>query len=74
MAVSSVFLLTAPVFGIRPVAWISVSIIILNLIFIGLFYVILFRTTSEKKLRLVFILTNLFLTTVLLALILNSLH
>ena len=72
MAVSLVFLLTAPLFGIDLQTWLFISIAVLNLVFIGFFYVILFRTTSEKMLRMVFVLTNVFLTLILLALILNS--
>ena len=72
MALSLVFLLTAPLFGIELQPWLFASIAVMNLAFIGVFYLILFRTKSEKKLRLVFILTNVFLTIVLLALILNS--
>ena len=72
MAVSSAFLLTAPLFGINLRPWLFISITVLNLVFIGFFYLILFRTTSVKMLRIVFVLTNIFLTIVLLALILNS--
>jgi heme o synthase len=73
MVISLLFLLTAPLFGIELQPWLFILIAVMNLIFIGFFYLILFRTTSEKMLRLVFILTNVFLTLVLLALILNSL-
>jgi protoheme IX farnesyltransferase len=73
MTVSLVFLLTAPLFGIELETWLFISIALLNAVFIGFFYVILFRTTSEKMLRLVFILTNVFLTIILMALIWNSL-
>lgn len=72
MAISLVFLLSAPLFDIDLPSWLYLSIALLNVIFIGVFYLILFRTTSEKMLRLVFILTNVFLTVILLALILNS--
>ena len=73
MAISLVFLLSAPLFGIDLQPWLFITLAVMNLVFIGVFYLILFRTTSEKMLRLVFILTNVFLTTVLVALILNSL-
>jgi protoheme IX farnesyltransferase len=72
MTVSLVFLLTAPLFGINLQTWLFISIAVCNLVFIGFFYLILFRATSEKMLRLVFVLTNVFLTIILLALILNS--
>lgn len=72
MAISSIFLLTAPMFGIALQTWLFMTIVVVNLVFIGFFYLILFRSTSENMLRLVFILTNVFLTIVLLALILNS--
>jgi len=72
MTISLVFLLSAPLFGIILQPWLFITLAVMNLVFIGFFYLILFRTTSEKMLRLVFILTNLFLTIVLLALILNS--
>ena len=72
MAVSLVFLLTAPLFGIELQTWLFVCIAVLNLVFIGFFYLIMYRAASEKMLRLVFILTNVFLTIFLLALILNS--
>lgn len=73
MAVSLIFLLTAPVFGIDIQPWLIIILAVLNVILIGFFYRMLFRTTSEKMLRLVFVLTNVFLTIILLALILNSL-
>lgn len=72
MTVSLVFLLTAPLFGIDLRTWLFITIAVCNLVFIGFFYLILFRATSEKMLRLVFLLTNVFLTIILLALILNS--
>jgi len=72
MTVSLVFLLSAPLFGIDLQTWLFISIAVLNLVFIGFFYLLLFRTTSEKMLRLVFVLTNVFLTIILLTLILNS--
>lgn len=72
MAISLVFLLMAPLFGIDLQAWLFITLAVMNIVFIGFFYLILFRTTSEKMLRLVFILTNVFLTLVLLGLILNS--
>jgi len=73
MAISLLFLLTAPLFDIEFPTWLLILIALINLLLIGFFYLILFRTTSEKMLRLVFILTNVFLTLVLLALIMNSL-
>ena len=72
MMISLIFLLMAPLFGIDLQAWLYLTLGVMNVVFIGFFYLILFRTTSEKMLRLVFILTNVFLTIVLLALILNS--
>jgi hypothetical protein len=72
MAISLLFLLTAPMFGIDLQAWLFISLAVVNVVFIGFFYLILFRTTSEKMLKLVFILTNVFLTIILLALIVNS--
>jgi heme o synthase len=72
MAISLLFLLSAPLFGIEIQAWLFVSIAVLNLAFIGFFYLILFRSASAKMLRLVFILTNVLLTVILLALILSS--
>jgi protoheme IX farnesyltransferase len=72
MTISLIFLLTAPMFGLELQAWLFITLGVMNVVFIGFFYLILFRTNSEKMLRLVFILTNIFLTVVLLALILNS--
>ena len=72
MAVSSAFLFSAPVFGIELQASLLITVAVLNLVFVGCFYLILFRTTSEKMLRLVFVLLNVFVTIILLALILNS--
>ncbi len=72
MAISLVFLLTAPWFGIHLQSWLFIALAILNLALIGVFYQILFRTDSSKRLRLVFILTNVSLTILLLTLILHS--
>ncbi len=72
MMISLIFLLMAPLFGMDLQAWLFITLGIMNVVFIGFFYLILFRTNSEKMLRTVFILTNVFLTIVLLALILNS--
>ncbi len=72
MFISLVFLLTAPLFGIHLQTWLFISIAVLNIVFIGFFYLMLFRTASDKMLRLVFILTNVFLTIILLALIVSS--
>ncbi len=73
MAVSSVFLLTAPLFGILIDLWVFLLLAVLNMLFIGFFYYVLFLNPSDKKIRLIFILTNVFLTVVLGMLILNSL-
>jgi heme o synthase len=73
MAVSLLFLIAAPLFDIELPTWLLILIAVINLLLIGFFYLILFRSTSEKMLRLVFILTNVFLTLVLITLILNSL-
>jgi len=72
ITISMLFLLSAPLFGIDIQMWLFISIAVTNIVFIGFFYLILFRTTSPKMLRLVFVLTNVFLTIVLLVLILNS--
>ncbi|MFA6129074.1 MAG: protoheme IX farnesyltransferase [Bacteroidales bacterium] len=72
MTISLLFLLTASLFGINLQPWLFITVAILNVVLIGFFYLILFRTTSKRMLRLVFILTNVFLTIMLLALILNS--
>ncbi len=72
MAVSSVFLLTAPLFGILIDLWVFLLLAVLNMLFIGFFYYVLFLNPSDKKIRLIFILTNVFLTVVLGMLILNS--
>ena len=72
MTLSLVFLMTAPLFGIHLKTWVLAILALFNLTFIALFYRILFRKGLESKLRLVFILTNIFLTILLLGLILNS--
>jgi protoheme IX farnesyltransferase len=72
MALSLIFLLSAPLFDMNIQPWLFITMAIVNIVLIGFFYLILFRSTSEKMLRLVFILTNVFLTIILLALILNS--
>lgn len=72
MAVSSVFLLTAPLFGILIDLWVFILLALLNVLFIGFFYYVLFLNPSEKRIRLIFILTNVFLTVVLGVLIVNS--
>ena len=74
MILSSVFLLSAPLFGIILHISVYAGLVVLNLSLIGLFYVVLFRRTSESRLRLIFILTNVFLTLVLITLILNSIE
>ena len=73
MALSLIFLLTAPLFGIGLKLWMFLTLAAMNVVFIGFFYLILFRRSSERMLRLVFILTNVFLAVVLIALILSSL-
>jgi protoheme IX farnesyltransferase len=72
LALSLVFLLMAPLFGIRLKLWLFILMASLNVAFIVFFYIILFRRSSERMLKLIFILTNVFLTVVLIALILSS--
>lgn len=72
MVVSSFFLMTAPLFGISLRPALFAGMVIVNLALIGMFYIVLFRKTSESRLKLIFILTNVFLTLVLVMLILNS--
>jgi heme o synthase len=74
MTVSSLFLFMAPLFGLNLRVWLLIPLACLNTGFIGFFCYVIFRKPSPGNLRLVFILTNLFLTIILLAFILNSLR
>jgi fatty acid desaturase len=73
MVISLAFLLTAPFFGIRLPGWMMIILAAVDLVFIGIFYAILFRSSSQKMLRWIFVLTNILLTLILLALIAGSL-
>ena len=72
MTISSLFLLTAPLFRINLEIWQLIIIAIFNIAFIGFYYYVLFLNPSDRRLRLIFILTNVFLTLILLGFILNS--
>jgi len=74
MVISLIFLLTAPLFGIHLAVWLLIAIAVLNILLIVVFYLILFRSTSDKMLRLVFVSTNIFLTFILMAFLLNALR
>jgi hypothetical protein len=64
----------APLFDLHLHIWLLVPLACINAGLIIFFYYVLFRKPSPGKLRLIFILTNVFLTIILLAFILSSLR
>jgi protoheme IX farnesyltransferase len=74
MTVSSLFLFMAPIFGLYLRIWLLLPLACINSGFIGFFYYVVFRKPSPGNLRLIFILTNLFLTLILFTFTLNSLR
>jgi heme o synthase len=74
MTVSSLFLFMAPLFGLNLRIWLLVPLACINTGFIGFFYYVVFCKPSPGNLRLIFILTNVFLTLILVTFILNSLR
>ncbi len=71
--ISSAFLATYQLFGINLSYWIGGIVILLNIVFILAFYWFLFKVKDPAKIKIAFILTNLFLSLVLALLIINSL-
>ncbi len=71
--ISSVFMASYPIFGIELKLYIGALLIGLNILFIMAFYWYLFRVKDASKIKPAFILTNVFLTVILLLLIINSL-
>lgn len=71
--ISSVFIASYPIFGIQLKWFIGVLVIGFNILFILAFYWYLFRVKDKSKIKPAFILTNIFLTIILLLLIINSL-
>ncbi len=73
IAVSSGFILTAPLFRIDLEIWVLLVVAVLNAALIGFFFYVLFLNPSENRIRMVFILTNVFLTVIMTGLIIISL-
>mgnify|MGYP003970914995 FL=1 len=71
--ISSVFLASYPIFQIHINIVVGILMFVLNIIFILAFYWYLFRNKDPKYIKPAFILTNIFLTVILLMLIINSL-
>lgn len=69
---SSIFIGSYPIFGINLRLVFVIILIILNISAIIFFYFILFRHNSDKNSRLAFIVTNIFLSLILLMFILDS--
>lgn len=69
---SSIFIASYPIFGIELKLILAVVIIVLNITAISFFYYILFRSRSSNNTRLAFIVTNIFLSLILLIFILNA--
>ena len=68
---SSVFIAGYPLFQINLKPFLIIILLILNVSAIGLFYFILFRK-KDGNTRLAFIVTNIFLSLILIILLLNS--
>ncbi len=73
MVISSIFLASYRIFGIRVDWWIGAIILTVNVVLIWMFYRYLFKMNHARGTKIAFIMMNVFLSLVLLGLVVNSL-
>lgn len=72
VVVSSLFLMLFPLFSFVVSKELTVVLVILNLVFIGVFYILLFKKTQGTQIRSAFILVNSFMMLMLLFFMVNA--